>query len=157
MKPSVYIETTIPSYLTAWRSPELIMAANQETTRSWWDVSRPHFELFISQVVLEEASAGDEEAAKRRLSIIEGLPELDVSVEAEELATLLLAQSALPEKAKTDALHIAVATVHGIEYLLTWNCKHIANAVMRPKIEETCKTAGYEPPVICTPLELMEE
>lgn len=74
------------------------------------------------------------------------------------LGLILLAQSALPEKAKTDALHIAVATVHGIEYLLTWkNCRHIANAVMRPKIEDTRQTAGYEPPVICTPLELMEE
>ncbi len=157
MKSSVYIETTIPSYLTAWRSPELIMAANQEATRSWWEVSRSHFELFISQVVLEEASAGDKEAAKRRLSYIEGLPELDVSTEAETLASRLLVESALPKKAETDALHIAVATVHGMEYLLTWNCRHIANAVMRPKIEEISRAAGYEPPVICTPLELMEE
>ena len=157
MKPSVYIETTIPSYLTAWHSPSLVMAANQEATRRWWEVSRPHFELFISQVVLKEAGIGDKKAAKRRLSVIEGMPELEVSTEAEVLATRLLVKSALPEKAKIDALHIAVAAVHGIEYLLTWNCKHIANAVMRPKIEGICRAADYEPPIICTPLELMEE
>ena len=157
MKPSVYIETTIPSYLTAWRSPELIMAANQEATRSWWEIARPRYDLFISDIVAQEANGGDPEAAKRRVTVIEGLPELDVSEEAELLAAQLLADAAIPEKAKTDALHIAVATVHGIDYLLTWNCKHIANAVMRPKIEAICRAFGYEPPVICTPLELMEE
>ncbi|MFZ2633668.1 MAG: type II toxin-antitoxin system VapC family toxin [Desulfosalsimonadaceae bacterium] len=157
MKPSVYIETTIPSYLIAWRSPELIMAANQEATRSWWESSRPRYEIFISAIVTQEASGGDPEAAKRRVAVIEGLPELDVSEEAELLAERLLYGAALPDNAKTDALHIAVATVHGIDFLLTWNCKHIANAAMRPKIERICKDAGYEPPVICTPLELMEE
>jgi len=157
MKPSVYIETTIPSYLTAWRNPELVMAANQEATRSWWDTSRPKYDLFISQLVTDEASSGDPEAAKRRLAIIDDLPELDISEQAEALAAQLLASAALPEKAKTDALHIAVATVHGIDYLLTWNCKHIANAALRPKIESVCRAAGYEPPIICTPLELMED
>jgi hypothetical protein len=157
MKPSVYIETTIPSYLTAWRSPELIMAANQEATRNWWDIARPRYDLFISDIVTQEASGGDPKAAKRRTTAIEGLPELDVSEEAELLAAQLLANAVIPERAKTDALHIAVATVHGMDYLLTWNCKHIANAVMRPKIEAICRTSGYEPPVICTPLELMEE
>ena len=157
MKQSVYIETTIPSYLTAWRSPELVMAANQEATRSWWEIARPRYDLFISDIVAQEASGGDPEAAKRRVTVIEGLPELDVSEEAELLAARLLADAAIPEKAKTDALHIAVATVHGIDYLLTWNCKHIANAVMRPKIEAICRAFGYEPPIICTPLELMEE
>ena len=157
MKPSVYIETTIPSYLTAWRNPKLVMAANQEATRSWWDTSRPKYDLFISQLVTDEASSGDPEAAKRRLAIIDDLPELDISEQAEALAAQLLASAALPEKAKTDALHIAVATVHGIDYLLTWNCKHIANAALRPKIESVCRAAGYEPPIICTPLELMED
>jgi len=156
MKATVYIETTIPSYLTAWRSPELVMAANQEATRSWWEVCRPAFELFISEIVMIEAAAGDEEAAQRRVEAITGLPELDVSEQAEALAAKLLAGAALPEKAKTDALHIAVAAVHGVDYLLTWNCKHIANAAMRPRIEAICRAAGYEPPVICTPLELME-
>lgn len=135
----------------------MVMAANQEATRSWWETARPRYELFISSMVSQEASGGDPEAAKRRIAVIEGLPDLDVSEEVERLAAQLLAGAALPEKAKTDALHIAVATVHGIDYLLTWNCKHIANAVMRPKIEAICRAAGYEPPVICTPLELMEE
>ncbi len=157
MNPSVYIETTVISYLIAWRSPELIVAANQEATRSWWELSRPKYELFISDIVTQEASGGDQEAANRRVSAIEGLPSLDVSEAVELLAARLIAEAALPEKAKIDALHIAVATVHGMDYLLTWNCKHIANAVMRTKIEAICRTAGYEPPVICTPLELMEE
>ena len=156
MKPKVYLETTIPSYLTAWRSPELVMAANQEATRSWWDTERPSFELFISEIVISEAAAGDEEAAIRRVGAINGLPELDVSEKVEALAAKLLEGAALPSKAKSDALHIAIAAVHGMEYLLTWNCKHIANAAMRPRIESICRAAGYEPPVICTPLELME-
>ncbi len=157
MKPSVYLETTIPSYLTAWRSPELVMAANQEATRSWWDTARPKFEVFVSVLVLDEASSGDAEAAKRRLSIIKDIPALDISEQAEELAARLLAGAALPIKAKADALHIAIATVHGMDFLLTWNCKHIANAAMRLKIESICKSSGYEPPIICTPLELMED
>lgn len=135
----------------------MIMAANQEATRSWWESLRPRYELFISTIVTQEASGGDPDAAKRRVAAIEGLPELDISEEVELLAARLLAGAALPDNAKTDALHIAVATVHGIDYLLTWNCKHIANAVIRTKIEGVCRAAGYEPPVICTPLELMEE
>jgi len=133
------------------------MAANQEATRAWWDVARPRYDIFISDIVVQEAGGGDGEAAKRRLAAIEGLPELDISDEAETLAGRLLDEAAVPDKAKTDALHIAVAAVHGIDYLLTWNCKHIANAAIRPKIEAVCRDCGYEPPIICTPLELMEE
>lgn len=157
MKPSVYIETTIPSYLTAWRSPELVMAANQESTRAWWEKERHHFDLYVSQLVLYEASCGDAQAAERRAEVLRGLPELDATAEVESLAERLLKKHALPASAKDDALHIAIAAVHGMEYLLTWNCKHIANAVMRLRIESTCREAGYEPPVICMPQELMEE
>lgn len=157
MKPSVYIETTIPSYLTAWRSPELVMAANQEATRKWWDESGVKFELFISELVIGEISNGDPDAVKRRMTVVEHLPELELTDEAEGLAAKLLLGAALPQKAKADALHIAVATVHGMDYLLTWNCTHIANAIMRPRIELICRTSGYEPPVICTPPELVEE
>ena len=116
MKSSVYIETTIPSYLTAWRSPELVMAANQEATRSWWETARPRFELFISDIVVQELCGGDPDAAKRRLAVVEDLPELDMSVAVEQLAGRLLADAAIAENAKTDALHIALATVHGIDY-----------------------------------------
>jgi hypothetical protein len=157
MKPSVYIETTIPSYLTAWRSPELVMAANQEATRKWWDESRAKFELFISGLVIGEISNGDPDAVRRRMAVVEDLPELGLTDKAEALAAKLLSGAALPQKAKADALHIAIAAVHGMDYLLTWNCTHIANAIMRPKIESICRVAGYEPPVICTPPELVEE
>jgi hypothetical protein len=157
MKPSVYIESTIPSYLTAWRSPELVMAANQEATRKWWDESRDKFDLFISELVIGEISNGDADAVKRRMAVVENLPELALTDQAEALAAKLLVSAALPQKAKVDALHIATATVHGMDYLLTWNCTHIANAIMRPKIELICRAAGYEPPVICTPPELVEE
>ena len=132
------------------------MAANQEATRAWWEIARPKYELFISDMVVQEACGGDPEAAERRMAAIAELPELDVSEGVEALAARLLSGVAVPEKAKIDALHIAVATVHGMDYLLTWNCKHIANATIRPKIEAICRECGYEPPVICTPLELME-
>jgi predicted nucleic acid-binding protein len=142
MKPSVYIESTIPSYLTAWRSPELVMAANQEATRKWWDESRSKFDLFISELVIGEISNGDPDAVKRRLAVVEDLPALALTDQAEALAAKLLLGAALPQKAKADAVHIATATVNGIDYLLTWNCTHIANAIMRPKIESICRAAG---------------
>jgi hypothetical protein len=156
MKRTVYLETTIPSYLTAWRSNELIMAANQQATREWWDLARPNFEVFISDVVVREASEGNKDAAARRLAVIADIPELALSLEAEQLAGLLLAQAALPAKARIDALHIAIATLNGMDFLLTWNCRHIANAATQHIIEATCRAAGYEPPVICTPPQLME-
>ena len=133
------------------------MAANQEATRKWWDESRAKFELFISQLVIDEVSNGDPDAVKRRITVVENLPELALTDQAEALAAKLLLGAALPQKAKADALHISVATVHGMDYLLTWNCTHIANAIMRPKIESICRGAGFEPPVICTPPELVEE
>lgn len=133
------------------------MAANQEATRKWWDESRAKFELFISQLVIGEIGNGDPEAVKRRIAVVENLPELALTDKAEALAAKLLLGAALPQKAKADALHIGIATVHGMDYLLTWNCTHIANAIMRPKIESICRAAGYEPPVICTPPELVEE
>ncbi len=156
MKPSVYIETTIPSYLTAWSSPQLLMAANQHVTRAWWDNERHKFDLYISEIVLYEANCGDANAVSRRLEVLNGLSELAITQEVESLAGILIAENVLPEKSNDDALHISIASVYRVDYLLTWNCKHIANAVMRPKIERTCRVAGYEPPVICTPQELMD-
>lgn len=118
MKPYVYIETSIVSYLTAWRSPQLIMAAYQESTRTWWDEERRHFDLFISEAVIQEASAGDAEAAKRRLDILRDIPELQITREANELAKTLINKGRLPEKSRMDALHIAVATANGMDYFL---------------------------------------
>lgn len=133
--------------------PESIRA-HQEVTRVWW-AARAAFEIYISQFVLDEASAGNPEAAARRLHALEGAPLLDLTDEAVALAARLVAD--LPSKARVDALHVAVATVHGMDYLLSWNCTHIANATLRGRIETICRSAGFQPPVICTPLELVKE
>ena len=156
MKPKLYLETTIASYLTAWPSRDLVMAANQETTREWWATRRSDFEIYVSQIVIKESSAGDEDAAKRRLLVLESFPRLDITEDVEALAATLMMEVPLPPKAQADALHIAVAAVHHINYLLTWNCTHIANATLRSRIEAVCREAGYEPPVVCTPQEMLE-
>jgi hypothetical protein len=156
MKPKVYIETSIPSYLTARISNDLRVAANQNTTIEWWETRRHCFELFISEFVTAEASLGNLEAAQKRMETITDLPKLAVTEAVKMLAKTLISDGPIPPKAEIDAYHIAVAAVNGVEYLLTWNCTHIANAIMRPKIEEVCRQQGFEPPIICTPQELME-
>jgi hypothetical protein len=153
--PSAYLETTIPSYLTAWRSPELVMAARQEITRDWWDNRRNEFDLFVSQLVIDEASAGDSDAIARRLEILEGIPLIEPKPGTDALVEALIEDLDLPARAAADAVHIALAVVNGIDFLLTWNCTHIANAANRPIIELTCQTLGYSAPVICTPEELL--
>ena len=156
MKSRVYIETSIPSYLTARRSRDLITAANQELTQEWWETRKDDFDFVISEFVLREAAAGDPNAAQNRLAAIAGIPELDITDEVGQLAQILMEKVPLPEKAQLDAFHIAVATIHGIDYLLTWNCTHINNAELRPRIEALCRLQGYEPPIICTPQELLK-
>lgn len=151
---TVYIETSVVSYLAARLSRDLLVAAHQQLTMAWWDQQRPSYALFTSQVVLDEARAGDPEAAQRRIAVLEPLPLLDVTNAAIELAAALLTGQVLPAQAAQDALHIAIACVHGMEYLLTWNCKHLANARLRNRIEQVCRDAGYVPPIICTPEEL---
>jgi predicted nucleic acid-binding protein len=157
MKPKVYIETTIISYLTACRSPQLVMAAHQETTRNWWDDERHNFDLFVSETVIQEAAAGDPAAAERRLEVLREIAELQITDEARQLAKELFENTHLPENAQVDALHIATATTNGMDYLLTWKCRHIANATLRNAMAAVCEAAGYVIPVICTPLELLEE
>ena len=156
MKPKVYIETTVVSYLTGWPSRDLIVAAHQQITREWWQ-ARTRFDLYVSQIVIREAGGGDPEPAALRLKAVEGIQVLELSPEARSLAKQLITEGPLPEKAELDALHIGIAVVNGMDYLLTWNCTHIANAAMRHMIEAVCRSMGYEPPVICTPEELMEE
>lgn len=156
MNPSVYLETTIPSYLTAWRSPDLVMAARQQVTREWWDDRRQDFELFVSEVVLLEAAAGDPDAAARRLEILDGIPLLEAKEDSDELVQALVDHLALPDRAVADAAHIALCVVNGIDFLLTWNFTHIANAAYRPIIDDVCRSFGYQIPVICSPEELME-
>jgi hypothetical protein len=158
VKPSVYVETTIPSYLVGWLSRnDLQVAANQELTRRWWLSRRANFDLFVSAAVIEEARDGDPALAIERLRFLAGLPLLEITPAAHDLKRTLLREGSLPQNAEVDALHIATATVHGIEYLLTWNCKHIANAVTLPSIYAVCRDAGYEPPFVCTPQELLGE
>lgn len=156
MKSRVYLETSVVSYLTAFPSRDIVRAAHQQLTREWWAV-REQFELFTSQIVLDEAMRGDPDAAALRLSVLQGLTLLDVTDKAHEIAARFLAGGVMPAKAAADALHVAIAVVHGMSYLLTWNCSHIANASIRGKIETMCRAAGLQPPLICTPEELLEE
>ena len=152
----VYLETSVISYLSAFPSRDLVVAGKQQVTRDWW-AQRQRFELFISDAVLEEASQGDASAARRRLDILDGIAVLPPLAEARELARGFLNAAALPPKSAIDALHVALAATHGMNFLLTWNCAHIANAEIRPQLELLCWKAGYRPPAICTPMELLVE
>ena len=156
MRLSVYIETTIVSYLTARPSRDIVTRAHQRVTREWWRNRREEFDVFISPLVLQEARMGDRGLARRRARVLHGIPVLAVTPDAVALARLLVRRGPIPERAEVDALHIAAAAVHGTDYLLTWNCKHIANALMRGRIEALCRSAGFEPPIMCTPEELTE-
>jgi predicted nucleic acid-binding protein len=156
MNSTVYLETSIIGYLASRPSRDLITAANQQLTRDWWDEHREQYDLYVSETVVAECSAGDPQAAQERLDVIGNIPMLDVTEDAENLADELVKQILLPQNAEVDALHIAIATVNGINYLLTWNCAHIANAALQPQIEAICRSAGFEPPTICTPQQLME-
>jgi predicted nucleic acid-binding protein len=156
MNPRVTIETTVVSYLTAWPSRDVVIAGYQQTTRDWWRGAAERFELVASEVVVNEASAGDADAARDRLAALDSVTLLDATEEAAELAQQLIDAGAIPEKAAEDAVHIAIAVANGVDYLVTWNCRHIANATMRSQIERVCRDAGYEPTIICTPDELME-
>jgi hypothetical protein len=156
MPERVYIETTVVSYLTARPSRDLIIAAHQQITHDWWESCRNNYELCVSELVLDEAGAGDDQAARERLRILRPMLVVETTSKAVELAERLLKAGALPSKAADDALHIAIASEKGIPYLLTWNCRHLANATMRPVIDAVCLAAGLKAPIICTPEELME-
>lgn len=156
MKPRVYVETSVLSYLTARPSNDIRTVANQNSTIEWWEHRRSDFEIYISEFVVAESSQGHPEAATRRIAVAEEIPELEVTDEVKFLGRALVEEGSIPKRAEMDAYHISVAAVNGMNYLLTWNCTHIANAVMRPKIEVVCRKHGFEPPIICTPQELME-
>jgi hypothetical protein len=153
MPSRVYIETSIISYLTSRISRDVVAAGKQELTRLWW-LGRNEYSLLTSEVVLDEASAGDEMASARRLKALRDIPVLMLTDEATRLGDDLVRQGALPDKALADAFHIAIAAVHDVDYLLTWNCTHLANAVMRGTIDRICRSSGLRPPIICTPAEL---
>lgn len=154
---SVNLETTIVSYLTARPSRDLINAARQQLTWEWWERRRNDFELFISQAVLDEAGVGDSDAAHRRLELLASLPVLDLREDAEELAVALLEEGLLPEKAVDDALPLALAAAHGIDFLLTWNCKHLANAELLVSLGTFLSDRDFQAPYVCTPDELLEQ
>lgn len=155
MKPKLYIETTIPSYLTSHPSRDLIVAGHQQVTHDWWDERRQDFDIYISQFVLDEAARGDPETAAHRLELLAEAEALDVTDEVGVLAAELIDRGVLPGKATNDALHISVATVHGIDFLMTWNCTHIANAEIVYALRRVCSELNYSVPVICTPEELL--
>ncbi|MGB2824082.1 MAG: type II toxin-antitoxin system VapC family toxin [Phycisphaerae bacterium] len=156
MKPKVYIETSVISYLTAKPTRDLIVAAHQQITREWWESARPDLEQYVSDLVIDEASAGNEGAAGERRAILAGIPLLRLTDESRALANKLVDEGVFPEKAGADALHVAVAIVNGMDYLVTWNCTHIANARTRHVLARFADEQGYECPTICTPEELIE-
>ena len=156
MNPRVYIEPSVLSYLTALPSRDLVQAAHQQLTLEWW-ARRERFDLYVSEAVLLEARLGDPSAAARRMAAVDRLPVLSATLEAQSLARALIAGAAMPARAAIDAVHVAIATVHGLHFLLTWNCAHIANAAVRERIEAISRAEGFRPPVICTPEELPVE
>jgi hypothetical protein len=157
VKRKVYLETSVISYLTAWPSRDLLVAAHQQITHDWWRNRRQSFDLFISATVIDEVSAGDAQAAAERLAVLQDLPIFEADEDALRLAQTLVQNVPLPPQAGVDSVHIALAVVNGMDYLLTWNCRHIANAALRGRVEEVCRSQGYKPPIICTPEELLSE
>lgn len=155
-KPRVYVETTIVSYLTARLSRDLVTAAHQQITQQWWSDRRKAFNLCASQAVINEAGEGDETMADLRLKVLEELPLLDITEEVSSFAEELIRVGPMPLKAAVDAVHVAASVVHRVDYLLTWNCTHLANAAIRIKIDQMCRSRNYLPVVICTPEELLE-
>ncbi len=155
--PRLYLETSVVSYLTARPSANIITAAHQLITTRWWSRRRADFGLVISELVLEEAARGDADAAAQRLEALEGIPLLGITSAASDLAGSIVRAHLLPARAFPDALHIAIASVHAVEYLLTWNCSHIANAELLPRVTALVEEAGLNMPFVCTPEELLGE
>lgn len=155
MKPRIYLETSVISYLTARPSNNLIASAQQAVTHAWW-ATRDRYELYTSQLTIDEAARGDGDAAQERLLILRNMPVLTMSDNVQRLGEYLVEQLAMPTKAIDDAYHVAISAVHGMDYLLTWNCKHIANLQLRERINQTCMAAGYPPALIGTPQEMLD-
>ncbi len=154
---TVYVETSIVSYLISRPSRDVRVAAWQEITIQWWEQDRSKYELFTSELVTAEAGGGDEDAARKRLDRLKDIPVLAIDDATKQFAAQLIRKGAVPPESQADALHIAVAAVHGLDYLLTWNCRHIDNAATKPLIRSISAIAGYRCPEICTPLELSSE
>ena len=155
-KPTVYVETTVVSYLTSRPSNDALVYSRQQATRQLWDEYFDNFEFVVSDVVITEIERGDPEEAQRRLRMIANFTRLDMSPAADGLAQLLI-DSGTVQKSRSDAQHISVATVHSLDYLISWNFKHIVNETKRQHIDRVCRTAGFLPTTVCTPIDLIEE
>ena len=147
----IYIESTIPSYVVARPARDLIQAGHQQTTKDWWELKREKHELFTSQVVLDEIASGDKEMARQRVELMASITLLDLTDDANALTKAILGSGVVPLDADRDAAHIAIATVHEMDILLSWNCRHIANAAIQARLRRLAEKAGYALPVLCTP------
>ncbi len=154
-RPKLYLDTTIPSYLTSRRSRNETIARQQWLTRLWWTIHREKFDVHVSEYVIDEARAGNPEAAARRLRALASFPELKAGIQAMTLGEKLLEDCCLPRRAEADAMHVAIAAVHKMKFLLTWNCTHLANPVLAQRIDSTCKAFGLRCPILCTPEDIM--
>jgi predicted nucleic acid-binding protein len=157
MKPKLYLETTIPSYLAGRPSRDLIVAGHQQITHEWWETRRENFGLYASELVLIELRAGDPQIARQRLEFMAGVQLLEISSEILKVADELIVDGPIPRKAVRDATHIATAAVYGCAYLLTWNCRHIANAELLRSLQRVVERHGHQLPTLCTPEQLMGE
>jgi predicted nucleic acid-binding protein len=151
VRPSVYIDTSIPSYLTSRPSREWPLKRYQWVTCLFWNAHGARFEMHVSRFVVDEVKAGDPDAAQKRVEAISSLPRLEIPDDVDRLTALILKKTGLPNSAKADAEHVAIAATHKIEFLATWNCKHLANPAITPKVARACERAGFRSPAICTP------
>ena len=150
----VYVESSVISYITARPSRDLVVSARQAITNEWWEQKRKKYDVYISELVIEEIASGDKEAAQKRLDVVKDIPNLEITEIAKDLANLLISSGAVPDNSPEDALHIALAAAQGVEYLLTWNFKHINNATKRADITHLIESQGFLSPVLCSPEEL---
>ena len=156
MKPTIYLETSVVSYLTSRPSRDLITAARQQITREWWELAPNRWSIFISDLVIEEAARGDSSAAALRLEALQPLPVLPIETAAKELAAAIIEAGAIPGTEPEDALHIAVATVSRVHYLVTWNLAHLVGPDAKLRLLDTLRALGHTPPLLTTPEELLE-
>lgn len=154
MKESVYIETSVISYLTSRLSRDLIVAGHQKISQSWWEARKNDFDLFISETVLKEISLGDPIESNKRIELVKDVFILNANDSVFHIARSLISEGILPKKAFNDSLHISFSAAANIDYLLTWNCRHLANAEVSKAVAKFLRGIGYEAPSIITPLEL---
>jgi predicted nucleic acid-binding protein len=155
-QPTIYIESTVISYYAAYGTRDLIIAAHQEITREWWEIVLPGLDPYVSQIVFDEISRGDKDAAQRRLAAVADFRVLEMTPDVASLASIYFDALDIPEKARNDSFHLALAVHHGMDYLVSWNCTHISSGRIRNTVGGINDERGYQTPIICTPEELME-